>query len=122
MDTFDQDKLIQLILERDNFIRQLKTQIAGLEDSLHHEMLVNENLNDMNIALKEQLSFHQTGKKSNVIPHPTTIKKLTDAVARYANRIEELTESLIFAIDMIPVNRNVSMHIERLKLIAHKLA
>lgn len=118
MDTFDQDKLIQLILERDNFIRQLKTQIAGLEDSLNQEMLVNENLNDMNIALKEQLTA--SGKK--VIPHPTSMKKLTEAVYRYGKRIEELTEALCFAIELVPVNRNISTHIERLKFIAHKLA
>ena len=117
MHDINTDKLIQLLLEKDDFIDQLKSQIANLENSLHNEMEVNESLSDMNIELKGLLSG-----RPKVIPHPSSLKKLTEAVQRYAKRIEELQDALVFAVDMIPASRNVIPHIERLKYIAHKLA
>jgi len=108
--------LVDLLRARDARINELNNYICDLETQLNHESSVNENLSDLNIRLKQQLKKDA----SNVIDHPSSIKKLSELVQELDKRCIELTDSLIFSIELIPRSSSTSGHIDRLRTIARR--
>lgn len=108
--------LVNQLKKREQELAQLQNYIDDLENQLNHETSVNENLQDMNIKLKTQIK-----KESNkVIEHPASIKTLSNGLRRMDIRVSELIDSLIFAIELIPLNPSVTGHIDRLRAVACK--
>lgn len=118
LDSLDVTHLLKSLERKDEEIEKLRDMADKLQSALNLESDHADFLNDQNRLLKEKIMKQK--EKLKVVPHPTTVKKLTAYAEQAQERINELTDCLMFCIELVPITSANSGHLDRLRAIARK--